>query len=221
MPGVRMRHIVTRVLQLILLVLVVASPVRAQDPPPRIPWFVIDAHGSVPRFPSDNQELADSRDMELAELPGRGLGLQLGVHVYPLRWRAVTFGVGGELAVSRSNKTPPESTPPLRPAKERYRSLAPQLSFNFGNGNGWSYLSGGIGQSKWAITPEGLEDNPQDDEPLKTINYGGGARWFIKPHVAFSFDVRFYAINPGLAFDGRPASPRTTLMVIGAGVSIK
>jgi hypothetical protein len=70
MPGVRMRHIVTRVLQLILLVLVVASPVRAQDPPPRIPWFVIDAHGSVPRFPSDDQELADSRDMELAELPG-------------------------------------------------------------------------------------------------------------------------------------------------------
>ena len=45
-----------------------------------------------------------------------------------------------------------------------------------------------------------MSDYPPDDEPLNTINYGGGARWFIKPHVAFSFDVRFYAINPGLAF---------------------
>ena len=222
MPPVRMRHIVSRVFPLpILIVLAAALPVRAQDPPPRIPWFVIDAHGSIPRFPSDDQALADSRSMQLAELPGRGLGLQLGLHLYPLRWRAITFGVGGELAVARSNKTPPETDPLLRPAKERFRSLAPQLSFNFGNGNGWSYLSGGIGQSKWAITPVGLEDNPQDDEPLKTINYGGGARWFIKSHVAFSFDVRLYAINPGLPLDGRPASPRTTLMVIGAGVSIK
>jgi hypothetical protein len=206
---------------LLSIMLVGASPVRAQDPPPRIPWFVVDAHGSVPRFPSDAQALADSRGMQLAELPGRGLGLQLGMHLYPLRWRAIMFGVGGELALSRSSKTPPQNAQNLRTSKERYRSLAPQLSFNFGNGNGWSYLSGGIGQSKWAITPEGLEDNPQDDEPLKTINYGGGARWFIKPHVAFSFDVRLYAINPGLAVGSRPASPRTTLMVIGAGVSIK
>ena len=243
MPGVRMRSIVpghnakkgpspssglsltkrgTAPLSILLvIVLLVPSPVRAQDPPPRLPWFVVDAHGSVPRFPSDDQALADSRGMQLAELPGRGLGMQLGVHVYPLRWRVITFGVGGELAASRSSKTPPASAPTLRPAEQRYRSLAPQLSFNFGNGNGWSYLSGGIGQSKWAIVPEGLEGNLQDDEPLKTINYGGGARWFIKPHVAFSFDVRLYAINPGLALDGRPASPRTTLMVIGAGVSIK
>ena len=224
MPRVRMRSFVpgpTPFSIVLLLALVVASPVRAQDPPPRIPWFVVDAHGSIPKFPSDDQSLADSRGMVLAELPGRGLGLQLGVHLYPLRWRAVTFGVGGELAVARSNNTPPESVPPLRPATEHFRSLAPQLSFNFGNGNGWSYLSGGIGQSKWAITPEGLEDNLQDDEPLKTINYGGGARWFIKPHVAFSFDIRFYAINPGLPLDGRPASPRTTLLVIGAGVSVK
>ena len=44
---------------------------------------------------------------------------------------------------------------------------------------------------------------------LKTINYGGGARWFAKAHVAFSFDVRFYAINPGPAFlDFRAARAR-------------
>ena len=62
-----------------------------------------------------------------------------------------------------------------------------------------------------------------DAERLKTIDYGGGARWFAKPHLAFSFDVRFYAINP--SHFRQPGWPeqvlRTTLFVVGAGVSIK
>jgi hypothetical protein len=226
MSGVRMRSLALRAPLSILLVIVLlgAPPVRAQDPPPRIPWFVVDLHANLPGFPSDDQLLADSRDMEVAELPGRGLGVQVSAHLYPLRWRAVTFGVGGELTASRASKSPDLEN--LRPAKERYTSIAPQLSFNFGTGNGWSYLSGGLGQSTWAIVPEGQENDPADSEKLKTINYGGGARWFIKSHVAFSFDVRFYALNPGSAFaraDGtvRPGSPRTTLLVIGAGVSVK
>src|SRR6185295_11632487 len=194
---------------------------RAQDPPPRIPWFAVDLHGSVPRFPSDDQELADSRGMTLAELPGRGLGVQVGVHLYPLRWRGVTFGIGGELAASRARKTPAQGVQNLRSWEERYTSIAPQLSFNFGHGYGWSYLSGGLGRSTWALVPAGQADSAQDSEKLKTINYGGGARWFIKSHVAFSFDVRLYAINPGLPLGKFPGSPRTTLMVIGAGVSIK
>jgi hypothetical protein len=222
MPGVGMSSTVHRVFPLLLCALFVAArPVRAQDPPPRIPWFVFDVHGAVPRFPSDNQELADSRGMNLTELPGRGLGVQVGAHVYPFRWHAVTFGAGGELALSRARKSPPNGVATLRPSEERFRSIAPQLSFNFGTGQGWSYLSGGLGQSTWAITPVGQENYPPDSEKLKTINYGGGARWFIKPHLAFSFDVRFYAINPGLSFGSRPGSPRTTLMVIGAGMSIK
>jgi len=211
---------------MLLLIVALAAPARAQDPPPRIPWFTVDLHGSVPRFPSDDVELAASRGMSLSELPGRGLGVQVGAHVYPFRWRAVTFGLGGEFATSHASRTPPAAAAGLRPSEERYRSLAPQLSFNFGTGRGWSYLSGGLGTSTWAITPKGQEDYPPDEERLKTINYGGGARWFIRSHLAFSFDVRFYAINPGLAFvtaDGtvRPGSPRTSLLVIGAGVSIK
>ena len=224
MPDVRMRCKAFRVVLLLLCAFVSgARSLSAQDPPPRIPWFVVDAHGTFPGFPSDDQELADSRSMLLAELPGRGLGAQVGLHIYPLRWRVITFGVGGEVAVGRATKTPPDDagSAALRPAREVFRTIAPQLSFNFGNGNGWSYLSGGIGRSTWAIVPDGQEDYPPDSEPLKTINYGGGARWFIKPHLAFSFDVRFYAINPGSPFGGLPGSPRTTLLVIGAGVSIK
>ena len=223
MPDVRMRRKAFRVVLLLLCAFVSgARSLRAQDPPSRIPWFVVDAHATVPRFPSNDTALADSRDLEASELPGRGWGAQVGLHIYPLRWRVITFGVGGEVAVGRATKTPNvDTTVALRSAREVFRTIAPQLSFNFGNGNGWSYLSGGLGRSTWAIVPEGQENHPPDSEPLKTINYGGGARWFIKPRLAFSFDVRFYAINPGTPFGVLPGSPRTTLMVIGAGVSVK
>jgi len=218
-----MRRKAFRVVLLLLCAFVSgARSLRAQDPPPRIPWFVVDAHATVPRFPSNDTALADSRDLEASELPGRGWGAQVGLHIYPLRWRVITFGVGGEVAVGRATKTPNvDTTVALRSAREVFRTIAPQLSFNFGNGNGWSYLSGGLGRSTWAIVPEGQENHPPDSEPLKTINYGGGARWFIKPRLAFSFDVRFYAINPGTPFGVLPGSPRTTLMAIGAGVSVK
>jgi len=211
-----------------LMVSLAARPVHAQEAPPRIGPFVVDLHGTIPRFPTDDQLLAQSRGMALAELPGSGLGLQVGVHLYLLRWRAVTFGVGGELAASRARQTPAAlpaeaiaaGIQPVRPAEERFTSIAPQLSFNFGTGHGWSYLSGGMGQSIWSIVPEGQDDYPPDTDRLKTINYGGGARWFIKAHLAFSFDVRFYAINPGSAYTFSQ-SPRTTLLVVGAGVSVK
>ncbi len=207
---------------LVLLYLFIAIPAaHAQDPPPRIPLFVADVHGTFARFPH-SLAVADSRNLTLAELPRPGLGLQIGVHLYPLRWRAITFGIGGEVAGSRSRFTPPEASPvTLNSSTEKFLTAAPQLSFNFGSGHGWSYLSGGIGYSQWSLVPDGREPYPGDSERLKTINYGGGARWFVKDHLAFSFDVRFYAINPGEPFLGHPGTPRTTLVVIGAGVSLK
>jgi hypothetical protein len=209
----------------VMVVALVARPARAQDPPPRIGPFVVDLHGTVPRFPSDDPNLAESRGVSLAELPGSGLGVQVGVHLYPLRWRAVTFGVGGELTAGRARQTPAATTAAtvtlVRPADERFVSIAPQLSFNFGTSNGWSYISGGLGPSTWALVPEGHDGFPPDSERLKTINYGGGARWFMKSHLAFSFDVRFYAINPGTPYFNVPGSPRTTLMIIGAGISLR
>ena len=230
MAGVRMRVSVASLV--LVIVSVGAVPLRAQDPPPRIPPFVIDLHATVPKFPTDDPLLATSRKMELSELPGRGLGVQLGAHLYLLRLKAITFGIGGEFVSSRASQTPPAvqtpppgqtgtGTIPLRPTKERYTSIAPQISFNFGTGHGWSYLSGGLGRSTWSLALEGDESDPPNREKLKTINYGGGGRWFIKSHVAFSFDVRFYAINPGGPNGSLPGSPRTTLLVIGAGMSVK
>jgi hypothetical protein len=200
-----------------------ARPAGAQGPPPPIPRWAVDVHGILPTFP-DEQALADSRFLLLGQLPGRGVGGDVVVNVYPLRLRAVTFGVGGRLMSARAHTdafVPQDSTIQLPAVTERFTYLAPQVSLNFGTGAGWSYLSGGISTSTWSIVPDGAVPLPPDEERIQTIDYGGGARWFIRPHVAFSFDVRFYAINPTKAVGAIPAGPRTTLLVIGAGVSLK
>ena len=126
---------------------------EAQEPPPRIGPFVVDLHGIVPRF-GDDPELAASRGLSQLELPGMGLGLGVGAHVYLPKTGSVTVGVGGDFVIGRSpmpilsGKPDPVST--LRPpATETFSSFGPQLSLNFGNGNGWSYLSGGIGLTTW------------------------------------------------------------------------
>ena len=209
------------VVSVVLSWLVAAASARAQEPPPRIPIIVIDVQGSVPRFPPD-PILAASRGISETELPGAGLGGQLGAHLYFFKFKAVTFGVGGQAVVTRAKQTPPDNVQnQIKAVTEKFRSLGAQLSLNFGTGSGWSYLSGGIGRSNWSVVPEGRAPLDVDQEALKTINYGGGARWFAKTHLAFSFDVRLYAINPGTASAGYPASPRTTFMVIGAGLSLK
>ena len=195
---------------------------EAQDPPPPIPRFVLDLRGSIPKFPG-NQQLADSRRLDLRELPGAGLGIDAGAHLSVLKWKAVTFGLGAHLTLAQSHSSAysVEGQPARRAVTERFTSFTPQLSFNFGTGDGWSYISGGIGRSIWSIVPEGAQPQPADEERLKTINYGGGARWFIKPHVAFTFDVRVHALDPGAPQGAVPGSPRTRLLIIGAGVSLK
>ena len=95
------------------------------------------------------------------------------------------------------------------------------VSLNFGNGNGWSYLSFGIGQSLWSIVPDGAQPLSIDEERKKTLNYGGGARWFIRRRLAFSLDVRLYEIAASAAQSGMTAAPRTRLLVIGAGISVR
>ena len=65
--------------------------------------------------------------------------------------------------------------------------------------------------------PDGQQPLPADEERLTTINYGGGARWFAKPHLAFTFDVRFHGHHPGTPQGGLPGSPRMTMLIIGAG----
>src|SRR5438093_1935510 len=120
-----------------------AGTASAQEPPPRIGPIVLDLHGTIPRFPDEDPALAASRGLSVSELPGTGLGAQAGLHLYFFRWRAITFGIGGETVLARAKQTPPAASIGLRPVTEKFRSLGAQLSLNFGSGKGWSYLSGG------------------------------------------------------------------------------
>jgi hypothetical protein len=215
------------------------ASVAAQEPPPRLPFVVVDVHGTFVNFPSTS-DLAASRGLTIDQLPGATIGGDLALHIYPLRWRAVTFGIGGRVMGARARQEPASvdtQTFAAAPVTERFLTGAPELSFNFGSGNGWSYISGGIGLANWSILPEGGVPTAADEERLRTVsygggapldadeerlqtsNFGGGARWFIKKHLAFSFDVRVYGIKAGTF--GEFHSPRTSLLVIGAGVSLK
>ena len=63
--------------------------------------------------------------------------------------------------------------------------LAPQISFNFGTSDGWSYLSVGAGTARV---------NAEATGSSSAINAGGGARWFIKRHIGVGFDLRLHRI---------------------------
>ena len=197
-----------------------AARVNAQDPPPRSvrSWSISARRFRC--FPTTRRSWRRAAPCKSPSFPAGASAAQIGVHFYLLRWRALTVGVGGEAIIARASSTPAPETE-LRAVDEQLVSAAPQLSFNFGSGNGWSYLSGGVGRSVWSLHEAGLVASDADVEPLQTINYGGGARWFIKDHLAFSLDVRFYEIAPGTPIFPTPGSPRTRLLIIGAGISLK
>src|SRR5262245_13995612 len=107
---------------------VVSTTAGAQDPVPRIGPFVVDVHGTFPKF-TDAPQLAESRAMSQRELPGVGLGLHAGAHVYVLTWKAVTVGLGADLTLarSRSGVKPVSSVENTRAVTERFIHFAPEL----------------------------------------------------------------------------------------------
>ncbi len=203
----------------VLLLMTGVLPAAAQDPG-RIGPFVIDLHGSFVNVGQD-QLLATNRGFSPVQLAGAGLGIDVGGHVYLFRYRAITFGVGVSAVFMSTSRAPGEDDldPDGPTVNTRFNAFSPQLSFNFGDGDGWSYLSGGVGTSRMSIFVE------QETEPAQrragTLNYGGGARWFIKPSLAFSFDVRLFAISPLEQTNTEPGSPRMTRVAISLGISIK
>lgn len=199
---------------------------RAQIREPVGP-FVVDARVALPRFKED-VGVASAIGVDSVALPTRGLGLVLGAHWYPVRSARIALGVGGEVLLSSASRTPEaedpaEGAPPTAAAptvETRFSAVSPQISLNFGSGRGWSYLTGGFG---WAGFTTERDDAPVADPESRprVLNYGGGARWFAREHVAFAVDLRFYALGAQEATTGRPAYPGKTLMVFSAGVAFK
>ena len=46
-------------------------------------------------------------------------------------------------------------------------------------------------------------------------------RWFLNDRVAFTVDIRLYAISPLPEMDGAPASPRMTQVAFNVGASFR
>ena len=192
----------------------------AAQPGEPIGRFVVDLRGSFVPF-GRNAEFAELRGFTGPETPGPGLGFEAGAHVYVFRWKAITFGVGGSVHSSLADQRPGERSPnPDGPAvRKRFTAVASQLSFNFGGRNGWSYISGGLGPSRLLL--HSLDSEAPMARSSNTLNYGGGARWFNSEHLAFSLDLRFYAISPLPQMDDNPGSPRMTVIVLSIGASFK
>jgi hypothetical protein len=181
----------------------------------------VDVRGIIPLFGS-SASLAASRNLSAAELPGAGFGGSFGGHVYLPKFGPITVGAGVEATVGRSHSgANGDVDPPLRAVSETFKSVVPQLSLNFRGANGWSYLSVGFGRARWSVVADGAEPAPADSESLKVIDYGGGARWFIRKHLAFNLDVRWHEIKEGAPQGDLPPSPHTVILAIGAGVSLR
>ena len=200
-------------------------PAAAQDVPPEnlpIGRYVADARVALPKFKQEAATAAGIGATAL-NLPTRAFGFTLGAHWYPMRIGIMTLGVGGEIAAAKRGHTLNTGTataPVPVTVNSRFSAISPQVSFNFGARDGWSYISGGIG---WSSFTAERQDHPLPDptSKSKTINYGGGARWFAKKRVAVSMDLRFYAVNPQFATAERPGFPRMTLMAFSVGAALR
>ena len=219
-----------RLAVMFVLALAAAAPAAAQTE--RLPWFAADlqgawvglptAEGWVPVVPANTP------------LPGRGWGLAGGATVYPLKMGVVTLGLGAAFARGKATSAPLTATtgsgsaavtaPTTTTVTTQITSVLPQLSLNFGHKLGWSYLSVGYGPTRVASSSEPFgtvagQTVPEAWNPA--INFGGGAKWFMKPHLGASFDVRFTKLSSRAATDTLPSAKRTQMLTISVGLSIQ
>jgi hypothetical protein len=241
-----------RLYRVVLAITLVLVPVtaRAQIAPPAPPGpYVIDLHvalAGVPTNPGFYPEVPAG-----TVVPARGFGVAGGAHVYFGRLGAARLGIGASVMRARATASPPEpesdsrtSTPPPRPGptapdtEATLTALTPQLSFNFGSAAGWSYLSAGIGRLQLVTHASAFREDDDEESDVTaeqtldfgartSLNFGGGARWFTRSRLAYSFDVRFHMLGaqpgttPRAGSGAVAATPRSFLIVAGAGISLR
>jgi len=208
--------------------LAVANPSLAQQAKEPIPRFVVDVRGASAGLPA---AVGWTPSVPAStELPSRGFGLDLGAHVYVIRVKSMAFGVGAAWDIARGQTSPPESTSTttvvIPKVTTRVITLAPQVSLNFGHRLGWSYLSAGLGRTRVrseaeAPTTGPLQYLPRESDWTKTLNYGGGARWFVNSHLGVSFDLRWHKVSIVPPSGSDPGAPRASLLTAAVGISLK
>jgi hypothetical protein len=171
--------------------------VEAQGLTPGKPGpFVIDVRGVTSGIPASPGLYPDLGDQFV--VPARGFGFDVGAHIYLFSLGPARLGIGANYIEVRGTATDADAT---------LQTIAPQLSFNFGTSDGWSYLSVGAGTARVKAI---------ESASSSAINAGGGARWFMTRHLAVGFDVRFHTI--GADGDTMGASTQVSAAV---GLSLK
>ncbi|MEO7157272.1 MAG: hypothetical protein ABI039_06915 [Vicinamibacterales bacterium] len=216
---------------LVLVIFVVAASATFAQSAEKLPLYAIDIHAATVGVPqAEGWVPVVSSD---TVLPGRNWGVVAGGTVYPFRLGIVTFGIGAALTtvkgkgesltiVSGSGSSATTRITPI--VRTGITSLAPQLSINFGRKLGWSYLSAGLGRSRVTSSAGAVGTTPAIVVPAawnQALNFGGGAKWFMKEHIGASFDVRFVKLASRSATDTLPSAKRTQVWNISAGISIQ
>jgi hypothetical protein len=160
--------------------------------------FVVDVRGATSGVPSAAGFFPSLPSGAI--VPGRGFGGAAGAHVHLLPIGSARLGLGADVMFVRG--TTPDATSTLL-------TVAPQVSVNFGTSDGWSYLSAGIGAARLAFEPGDVA------ERVRSINFGGGARWFLGPRLGIGFDVRVHRMAAG------DATPSASAVSLGVGLSVK
>jgi hypothetical protein len=208
----------------LLLSVSLTMPAAAQQKQPVGP-FALDLRFAYGRHKAE-PSVATDLGVEPGNLPPRTIGLVGGAHVYPLRSSKISLGVGANAVITRGSRaldfTETGSTTTVKSptVRRHFTTISPEISLNFGHSHGWSYISGGmLGRSSLYLD---RADAPGSNAPYRsTINYGGGARWFNTDHLAFSVDFRWYSVAEQAATASLVAQPRTTLLLLSAGVSFR
>jgi hypothetical protein len=215
----------------VALIVLLASPAGAQEREP-LPWFAIDLHAASVGLPTAEgwipvPVIGDT------PLPGRGFGVSAAATAYPFRLGVMTFGFGAAIASGQGKGealtiTTGSGDDEITVATPVFRTQAlhviPQVSINFGHKLGWSYLSAGIGTTRINASADATAHLPAivlPDTWNQALNFGGGARWFMKRRLGAGFDVRFIKLGSRAASGDIPAARRTQMITFSAGITLQ
>jgi len=221
---------VAAIVVVIAVLLPAASSAQVSAPGP----YVIDLRGVMSGAPGTSSFYPPVPSA--IRVPQRAFGFGAGAHVYAFRIGVARLGFGVDLMRARGTATTDASmiesgtgtdteSTAAAAAAGTFRAamtvttIAPQLSFNFGSHEGWSYLSGGYGISTTraeVTVPVSFDGEPGSrHRQTSSLNFGGGARWFLREHFAVGFDVRFHR----LLATGTAA--RTQILGLSVGLSAR
>jgi hypothetical protein len=215
------------------------APAKPDRPGP----YVIDVRGATAGVPQSPRFFPSVPSETL--IPSRMFGFAVGAHVYLFQLGPARVGIGADLVRLRGTASPPEppkpaagTTSPPQPSAPTtpditaaFSALAPQISMNFGGSAGWSYISAGLGRAQVTTERSAFDKGSAETRKSGSVanqNFGGGARWFTSDHLAFTFDLRFHLLSPGVGqpVPGKPneltsGTPRARVVTASVGISLR